>query len=210
VGFLASYRELIRDIVRLFRTHRPTFWFLVASAVYRDGLAGVFAFGGILAAAVFHFSSDEVIIFAIAANVVAGISTIIAGRFDDRFGAKAVIVAALGTLLVMAVVVFALHDSGKLPFWICGLVLSACVGPAQAASRSLLARVTPTGLQGEIFGLYATTGRVASFLAPMMWALVIAAFGATYWGVLGLAIVLAVGLTLLLLVRLPKHERVRA
>jgi UMF1 family MFS transporter len=82
------------------------------------------------------------------------------------------------------------------------------VGPAQAASRSLLARVTPTGLQGEIFGLYATTGRVASFMAPGMWALFIAAFGTTYWGVLGLAIVLAVGLVLLLLVRLPKHERV--
>lgn len=207
VGFFASYAELVRDIARLRRTHRPTFWFLVASAVYRDGLAGVFAFGGILAAAVFHFTSNEVIIFAIAANVVAGISTVLAGRADDRFGAKAVIVWALSILLVMAVVVFVLHDAGKVPFWICGLVLSACVGPAQAASRSLLARVTPTGLQGEIFGLYATTGRVASFMAPGMWALFIAAFGATYWGVLGLAIVLAVGLVLLLLVRLPKHER---
>ncbi|WP_336644600.1 MFS transporter [Microbacterium sp. USHLN186] len=207
VGFLASYAELVRDVVRLFHTHRSTFWFLVASAVYRDGLAGVFAFGGILAASVFFFTPNEVIIFAIAANVVAGISTIVAGRFDDRFGAKAVIVVALSLLLVMAVVVFALHDAGKMPFWICGLVLSACVGPAQAASRSLLARVTPTGLQGEIFGLYATTGRVASFLAPMMWAVMIAAFGATYWGVLGLAIVLAVGLVLLLLVRLPPHER---
>lgn len=209
VGFFASYAELVRDVTRLFHTHRPTFWFLVSSAVYRDGLAGVFAFGGILAAAVFHFTADEVIIFAIAANLVAGASTIIAGRFDDRFGAKAVIVAALSTLIVMAFVVFFLHDAGKLPFWICGLVLSGCVGPAQAASRSLLARVTPVGLQGEIFGLYATTGRVASFLAPMMWAVMIAAFGATYWGILGLTVVLAVGLVLLLLVKLPQHEPVR-
>ncbi|MFE6734746.1 MFS transporter [Microbacterium sp. NPDC057650] len=207
VGFFASYGELIRDIARLYRTHRPTFWFLVASAVYRDGLAGVFAFGGILGAVVFHLSSNEVIIFAIAANVVAGISTMIAGRFDDRFGAKAVIVTALSALLAMAVALFLLHDQGKIVFWIAGLLLSCCVGPAQAASRSLLARVTPTGLQGEIFGLYATTGRVASFLSPMMWAMFITAFGATYWGVLGLAIVLAVGLVLLLLVRLPKHER---
>ena len=92
-------------------------------------------------------------------------------------------------------------------FWVGGLLLSAFVGPAQAASRSLLARVTPTGMQGEIFGLYATTGRVASFIAPGLWALFIALFGATYWGILGITIVLAVGLFLLLLVKLPPHRR---
>jgi MFS transporter, UMF1 family len=207
VGFFASYVVLVKDIVALFRTHRPTFWFLLASAVYRDGLAGVFAFGGILAAVAFHFTTNEVLIFAIAANIVAGVSTILAGRADDRFGARSVIVAALAGLVVMAVLVFALHDTGKAIFWIGGLLLSACVGPAQAASRSLLARVTPEGMQGEIFGLYATTGRVASFLSPAMWTLFIAWFGSTIFGVLGIAIVLAVGLVLLLLVRFPKPAR---
>nr|WP_242497833.1 MFS transporter [Microbacterium protaetiae] len=207
VNFFASYVELVKDIIRLFRSHRPTFWFLLASAVYRDGLAGVFAFGGVLAAVVFGFSSNQVIIFGIAANVVAGIATIFAGRLDDRYGARAVIISALSILIAMALVVFFLHDAGQLPFWICGLILSACVGPAQAASRSLLARVTPAGMQGEIFGLYATTGRVASFLAPGLWALLIAWFGATYWGILGIMIVLLAGLILLLFVRLPKHVR---
>ncbi len=66
-----------------------TVWFLLASAVFRDGLAGVFTFGAVLAASVFGFSAGEVIIFAIAANVVAGISTIVASaRFDDRLGAN--------------------------------------------------------------------------------------------------------------------------
>jgi MFS transporter, UMF1 family len=207
VNFFQSYAVLVRDVVALFRTHRPTFWFLIASAVYRDGLAGVFAFGGILASIAFAFTDNEVLLFAIAANVVAGVSTIIAGRFDDRFGARAVIVTALIGLVVIAVVVFALHDTGKTVFWVGGLILSACVGPAQAASRSLLARVTPEGMQGEIFGLYATTGRVASFMAPAMWTLFIAIFGATIYGVLGIAIVLAVGLVLLLLVRFPAATR---
>ncbi len=207
VGFFASYAELVKDIVALFRTHRPTFWFLLASAVYRDGLAGVFAFGGVLAAVVYGFSTTEVMIFGIAANVVAGIATIFAGRLDDRYGARAVIVTALSILVVMVLAVFFLHDAGKLPFWIGGLILSACVGPAQAASRSLLARVSPEEMQGEIFGLYATTGRVASFLAPGLWALFIAWFGATYWGILGILLVLLAGLIMLLFVRLPKHVR---
>lgn len=204
VGFFRSYVVLVKDVARLFREHRPTFWFLVASAVYRDGLAGVFAFGAILASVAFGFSATQVMIFGIAANVVAGVSTIIAGRFDDRFGAKAVIVTALTTLIVMALFVFAFQSAGTIVFWIGGLLLSAMVGPAQASSRSLLARVTPTGMQGEIFGLYATTGRVASFLSPLMWALSITIFGATIYGVLGIALVLLLGLVLLLFVRLPR------
>lgn len=204
VNFFVAYVVLVKDVRALFRTHRATFWFLLASAVYRDGLGGVFAFGGILAAVAFGFSSNEVLIFAIAANVVAGLSTVIAGAVDDRFGARNVIIVALSTLIGAAVVLLVLQEDGKIVFWICGLVLSACVGPAQAASRSLLARVTPEGMQGEIFGLYATTGRVASFLSPALWTLSIAIFGATVWGVLGIALVLTLGLVLLLFVRLPK------
>lgn len=203
VNFFKSYVLLVKDLVHLFKASKPAFWFLFASAIYRDGLAGVFAFGGILAAVAFGFSANEVIIFAIAANVVAGVSTIFAGRADDRFGPKAVIVFALTGLVVMALVVFFFNDAGKVVFWVGGLLLSAFVGPAQAASRSLLARVTPIGMQGEIFGLYATTGRVASFISPAMWTLFIAISGSTVTGVLGIAIVLLVGLVLLIFVKLP-------
>jgi UMF1 family MFS transporter len=203
VGFFAGYVLLVKDLIQLYKTARPAFWFLFASAIYRDGLAGVFAFAGVLATVAFGFGANEVIIFAIVANIVAGVSTIVAGRADDRFGPKAVIVFALVGLVAMAVVVFALHDLGTTVFWIGGLILAAFVGPAQAASRSLLARVTPVGQQGEIFGLYATTGRVASFISPAMWTLFIALSGSTIFGVLGIAIVLLVGLVLLIFVKLP-------
>jgi UMF1 family MFS transporter len=205
VSFFAGYALLVKDLVRLFKNSRPAFWFLFASAIYRDGLAGIFAFAGVLATAAFGFGANEVIIFAIVANVVAGISTIFAGRADDRFGPKAVIVFALTGLVTMAVVVFALHDLGSIVFWIGGLILASFVGPAQAASRSLLARVTPVGLQGEIFGLYATTGRAASFLSPLLWSTFIAIFGFQYWGVLGIVLVLAVGFVLMLFVKIPKN-----
>ncbi len=209
VSFFRSYVVLVRDVAGLWRAHRPTFWFLIASAIYRDGLAGVFAFGGVLAAVSFGFSPNEVILFGVALNLVAGVSTILAGRLDDRFGAKAVIVAALGIMVASALFIFFFREGGKSIFWIGGLILSATVGPAQAASRSLLARVAPQGMQGEIFGLYATTGRVMSFLSPLLWSLFIAWFGATHFGILGLVIVLAAGLAVLLFVRLPKHVRMR-
>ncbi|WP_120338819.1 MFS transporter [Cryobacterium soli] len=201
VGFLQSYVELGRDVARLWRTSRQTVYFLVASAVFRDGLAGVFTFGGVLAASAFGFSPGEVIIFAIAANVVAGIATISVGVLDDKLGAKPVIITALIGLIVSGSLVFLLHDGGQIVFWTAGLALCLFVGPAQSASRTFLARIIPAGREGEVFGLYATTGRAASFLAPTAFALMVTVFGETYWGILGIVLVLLVGLLLLLPVR---------
>jgi MFS transporter, UMF1 family len=200
VGFFAGYVVLWRDIVALFRTARPTFWFLLASAVYRDGLAAVFTFGAVIAAVSFGFGSESVLFFGIAANLLAGLSTIAAGRLDDRFGPRAVIIASLTGLVVCGLVVVALHRQGPLVFWVAGLALTCFVGPAQAASRSLLARVAPPGRESEIFGLYATTGRAVSFLAPSLWAALIAITGVTIWGTLGIIAVIGAGLLLMLAV----------
>ena len=206
VGFFQSYVVLAHDIARLWKTSRPTVYFLIASAVFRDGLAGIFTFGGVLAASVFGFSAGEVIIFAIAANVVAGVATIGVGALDDRLGAKPVIVTALIGLVVCGLIVFLLHDGGQMVFWTAGLALTLFVGPAQSASRTFLARLIPAGREGEVFGLYATTGRAVSFLAPTAFALSVTIFGATFWGILGIILVLLVGLLLLLPVKAKQEQ----
>jgi UMF1 family MFS transporter len=203
VGFLGSYVLVVRHVRRLWRESRVTCWFLLASAVFRDGLAGVFTYGAVIAATVFGFEFLQVVVFGIAANLVAGVATIVSGRLDDRVGPKAVIVTSLVGMVVAGLAVFALRDLGDVVFWVGGLVLCLFVGPAQSASRSFLARVTPAGREGEVFGLYATTGRAASFLSPALWTLLIVLLGWTAWGILGIVAVLLVGLVLMLLVRVP-------
>jgi UMF1 family MFS transporter len=75
------------------------------------------------------------------------------------------------------------------------------VGPAQSASRSFLARVIPAGHEGEVFGLYQTTGRAATVLAPTLFTLFVALYGKSIYGVIGIVIVLAVGLAILIPVK---------
>ncbi|GLZ46596.1 MFS transporter [Actinomycetospora sp. NBRC 106375] len=199
VGWAASYKLLVRRLVRLYHDDRHLLGFLVSSAIYRDGLTAVFTFGGVLAAGTFGLSPGDVIIFAIVANVVSALGAVLGGWLDDRIGPKIVILVCLAALVVTAAVM--LFSSGPTAFWIGGTFLSLFVGPAQACSRSYLARIVPPGREGELFGLYATTGRAVSFLAPAMFALFIAVFGAQRWGILGIGLVLLLGLATLIPVR---------
>ncbi|MCT1479598.1 MFS transporter [Microbacterium sp. p3-SID336] len=206
VGFFRSYVLLVKDVAGLYRDEqtRPTFWYLLASAVFRDGLGGVFAFGAIIGTAVFRFGTQDIIVFGIAANLIAGVSTILAGRLDDRLGPKRIILGSIGAMVIAGLTVFVLRDAGALVFWIGGLILCAFVGPAQAAARSFLARVTPAGREGEIFGLYATTGRAASWMASGAWTLLIVLTSQTAFGILGIVLVLIAGFLLLLPVKAPR------
>jgi UMF1 family MFS transporter len=207
VGFFKSYVELVRSVVRLYKETRPTFWFLLASAVYRDGLSAVFTFGSVIAGIVFGFGFTDLVIFGIALNIVAGVSTILAGRLDDRFGPKRVILISVFGLVACTLIVFFFADLGAGLFWAVGIVLAAFVGPAQAASRSFLARVTPAGREGEVFGLYATTGRAAGWMASLLWGVFIVLAGSqTLYGILGISLVLLVGGIMLLFVKAPPRS----
>ncbi|ROS57923.1 UMF1 family MFS transporter [Frigoribacterium sp. PhB160] len=199
-GLLRSYRLLGSTIAKLWHTNRQVLLFLLASAVFRDGLAAVFTFGAIIAAQVFGFSPSEVIYFAVGANLVAGIGTFVGGWLDDRLGAKAIIVGSLAGLVVAAGGVLAIGTEARL-FWVFGLALALFVGPIQSSSRSFLARVTPAGREGEIFGLYATTGRAVSFLAPGLFTIFVGVTGDTRFGIIGIALVLLAGLVLMLPVK---------
>ncbi|MCQ9164764.1 MFS transporter [Arthrobacter sp. STN4] len=202
LGFFQAYRELWRTIVRLARTSRHTLFFLIASAVFRDGLAAIFTFGAVIAVGSFGFKTGDVLIFAIAGNVVAALGAMSAGFFDDVVGPKAVIVTSLAGLVVCGGALFFLH--GKTAFWIFGLLLTLFVGPAQSSARTFIGRLAPEGQEGELFGLYATTGRAVSFLAPAMFTVFIAVFGTQRWGILGIVLVLVLGLALLLPVKRPE------
>lgn len=210
VTFWRSYIEVFNSLRAIRKSEPSTLWFLLASAIFRDGLVGVFAFGGIIAAQVFGFSPSLVIVFAIVANLVAGAFTLVGGRFDDRFGGKSVMVTSLIIAMLAGLLMFALSGLGPAVFWVTGLALAAVVGPIQSSSRAFLLRLTPVNQEGELFGLYAATGRAVSFTAPFMFAVFVSAFGSTIFGMLGIALVLLAGLLLLIPVKSPARSAAAA
>ena len=205
-GLVEAYRQLILDIRNLFRADRHSVYFLLASAIYRDGLAAVFSFGAILAVSVYGMASGTVLIFGVVANISAAIGAVVMGRFEDRIGPKRVILISLTGLVVMAstlLVVALIHPANiTMLFWIFALIMVLWVGPAQASSRSFLAQIAPPQREGELFGLYATTGRAASFIAPALFAVFSGLFGDRI-GIVGIILVLLGGAVALVPVKSP-------
>ena len=206
-GFFESYRILFADVRALWASDRSTVVYLMASALYRDGLAGIFTFGAVLAVSVYGIAEDDVLIFGVAANVTAAAGALLAGRLDDSLGPRFVIVFSLVAMLITAVVL--LLVDGPAAFWAFGLVLTLFVGPAQSASRTFLARLTPVGKEGQHFGLYAMTGRAVSFLAPTLFGFFAFITGNDKAGIIGIMLVLAAGLVVLLRVPAQFEDKAR-
>jgi UMF1 family MFS transporter len=148
----------------------------------------------------FGLELTEIIIFGIAGNLVAGAGGFAAALLEDRFGSRRVVMISLVGVIAGGFGVFIFADWGVSAFFIFGLFLCTFVGPAQAGSRTMLSRLSSNADQGEMFGIYATTGRAISFLSPAMWSVFVTSFGAI-WGIIGLMIVLAIGALLLLSVK---------
>ncbi len=170
----AGLREL-RDTLVNVRKHRNIARFLIARIFYVDGLNTIFAVGAIYAAAVFGMDTAEVLMFGILVNVTAGIGAVALAWLDDWLGAKPTVL--IGILGVTALGVPMLLTDDKTVFFVLGGAIGLFFGPAQAASRSLMGRLSPKGQEAEMFGLYAFAGKSTAFLGPWIYGVVTLAAG---------------------------------
>lgn len=175
--------------------------FLLARLVYNDGLNTLFAFGGIYAAGTFGMTLNEVLLFGIALNVTAGLGAFSFAFLDDRIGSKPTIMIAICGLFVAGTV--ALLAEEKTTFWLVALVIGIFVGPAQSASRTLMARLAPPEQRTEMFGIYALTGKVTAFIGPFLFGTATAFFQSQRAGMATILVMFVVGGLLLMRVREP-------
>lgn len=203
---MGAARQLWADLVAEWRRDRNVVYYLLASAVFRDGLSGVFAFGAVLGVNVYRISAANVLLFGVMACTVAAVGAVLGGLLDQRIGSKAVILGSLGSMIAVGLTLLTL--SGPLAFWVCGLLLCLFIGPTQSSARALLLQMTADGKEGLAFGLYTTTGRAAAFLAPSMFFAFIDLFGADRAGLGGLLVVLTAGLLAMLPIRARRAESV--
>ncbi|MFN7190575.1 MAG: MFS transporter, partial [Rhodospirillales bacterium] len=174
---LAAIKKGLADMAALrgFVRDNPAIgWFLLANMIYTDGLTTLFAFGAIYAAGTFGMKLEEVIVFGIALNLSAGIGAFAFAWLDDRLGSRKTIM--IGLVCLTAIGAALLVVESKTAFWVLGVAIGPFFGPVQAASRSLAARLAPEAQRGQVFGLFALSGRITAFMGPAILGTVTLAF----------------------------------
>lgn len=200
-GVLGVYRELWRDLVEQWHMDRRIIYFLVASAIFRDGMVAMFALTPVIANGVFHLSGADITLFGVAGNVMAAVGAVVGGLVDTRLGSKGIIVGSLAVIVSLGIVMMFL--TGQPAFWICGLAIAAFVGPPQSAARTLVLRMAPVGREAFVFGLYTMTGRAVSFVGPWLFATFALLFHATRAGIAGPVLMIGLGMVAVILVKVP-------
>jgi UMF1 family MFS transporter len=195
--------------------------FLLANMIYTDGLVSLFAFGGIYAAGTFGWHTIQIGTFGIIAAVAGVFGAWFGGRLDDSLGPKRVIAGSmLVLLLALAAILLVDKDSilfvkvappipggplfagaAERAYLVLGCLIGAAGGPLQAASRTMLIRLAPQDRIAQCFGLFALTGKVTSFIGPLLIGVVTAVTASQKAGMGLLVVFFVVGLVLLARVR---------
>ena len=81
------------------------------------------------------------------------------------------------------------------------ILLGICMGPMQAASRTMIGRLAPPEMIGEFYGLFALSGKATAFLAPFTVAVVTQVANSQRAGLVVILVFLVAGWVLLLGVR---------
>src|SRR4051794_21833283 len=197
--------------------------FLLANMIYTDGLVSLFAFGGIYAAGTFGWHTIQIGTFGIILAIAGTFGAWLGGKLDDRLGPKRVIAGSMIVLLAAVVaILFVDKDSilfikvappqpggalfsgaSEKAYLVLGCLIGAAGGPLQAAARTLLIRLAPQDRIAQYFGLFALTGKVTSFIGPLLIGAVTAATASQKSGMAVLIIFFTVGMVLLMRVEEP-------
>ena len=214
---LTELRHTLRELPA-----RPSITsFLLANMIYTDGLVSLFAFGGIYAAGTFGWNTIQIGTFGIILAIAGTFGAWLGGKLDDKFGPRRVIAGSLVILLLsIAAILMVDKDSilliGVAPprpeeglfasaaeraYLLLGCLIGAAGGPLQAASRTLLIRLAPRDRIAQYFGLFALTGKVTSFIGPLLIGIITAVTASQKAGMAVLVLFFVAGLALLARVR---------
>jgi UMF1 family MFS transporter len=213
-------RELKQTLLELPK-RKQVATFLLANMIYTDGLVSLFAFGGIYAAGTFGWNTIQIGTFGIILAIAGTFGGWIGGKLDDYLGPKTVIAGSM-TLLLISIVAILLVEKDSILFiritpplpggplfgsaaerayLVLGCLIGAAGAPLQAASRSLLIRLAPKDRIAQFFGLFALTGKVTSFIGPLLIGVITAATASQKAGMAVLVLFFVTGLALLARVR---------
>lgn len=226
-----ALRAGVKDLLRTLRQlphYANIARYLLARMFYNDGMIGILTFAGIYASGVFSWDTFSLLVFGLCLSASAMIGGWLGGRIDDHLGAIPTLKVCISVVLVLVLaaititpdsILFIPVGSEKvndLPFFstwaeiaFLGIFLLCALFfvTGLSASRTLMARITPPKMSTQFFGLYALSGTVTAFLAPLLVAITTDQFQSQQVGIGSLSILLLIGLVMLFWVKEKPSQR---
>tara|TARA_Y100000590_G_scaffold392855_1_gene470598 strand:- start:852 stop:2078 length:1227 start_codon:yes stop_codon:yes gene_type:complete len=140
--------------------------FLIARMLYADGLNAIIVMGGIFAVGVFNLEIKDLLLLSILMNITAFIGAILGGYANDKFTSKFVIIFSLIGLIISSTII--LFIQSNIFFLIFASINGLFIGPIQSASRVFITKSIDENSQASGFGLFALSGKLTSFIGPLL------------------------------------------
>jgi UMF1 family MFS transporter len=170
--------SVVGDLARSWR--RAAQWpnvirFLIGRFLYTDAIntliGGFLTIYAIQEIGLDPSGSRSLLALAIAFAIVGGLG---GGRAVERFGSKRVLRWALAGWVAAILTGVAAAVTGLVALaWLISAVGGTALGATWASDRVTMLEVSPPQHLGEFYGLYATVGRFATILGPLVWALIV-------------------------------------
>jgi UMF1 family MFS transporter len=216
----------VRDVlatVRQLKHYANIAIYLLARMFFIDGMVGVMTFGGVYASGTFGWDTTTLLIFGLFTSGAAMIGAYVGGRLDDHLGSIRALQISIGMSSIGLITLVSIQPDSILfvipvstaPVWdfpylrSIAEILYFCTNQVFAmvfvtglsSSRTLMARLSPPEMATQFFGLFALSGTVTAFLAPLLVATTTDWFQSQRAGFASLAILMIIGGILLLKVR---------
>lgn len=223
----ASVRQGLADLKGTLReawADRNVRLFLIARMISADGMAVVFAFGAVLAAAAFGWKADTLARFGLVITVFGVIGGFSGGLIDGRIGSRRLSLLGLA-LMVLGSASVVLTDETHLfgvptgvplgaplstpqewGFLASGALIAAGAAYTIAGMRTMMAVLAPPDRIAAYFGLYAFVGKATAFVGPTLVGVIAQATGSVRPGIAVAIAFLLAGAAALFFVRSPIRQ----
>jgi UMF1 family MFS transporter len=225
-------REGLKDVlttIRQLKHYSNIGRYLLARMFFNDGMVGVVIFSGVYASSTFGWDTTSMLILGLCTTISAMFGVFLGGLLDDRFGSLATLKIALGTMILLMLMLISIQPDtlfyivpvseeavwsspyfgtiAEIVYFLSFQVFASLFLTALSASRTLMARISPPEKVTQFFGMYSLSGSVTAFLAPLLVGSMTALFQSQRVGFASLIVLMVIGGIILLKV---KQEKVAA
>ncbi|NMC35148.1 MAG: MFS transporter [Veillonellaceae bacterium] len=210
--------ETFRDVKR----YKEFIKYAIAFLIYNDGIMMLMDNASIIAAILYGFKTQELIILIIILQVAGAGGAFLGGWISQKFSSKQAILWSL--IMLMGVVALLFFIQSKAIFYLIGALAGFSLSGVQAVSRTMVSQLSPQEKTAEFYGFLSVAGRTSTFVGPLVFGSVYALMinwysnpahgfteamvkaNAMYWAIGSVIAFLLIGMLFLLRVRKVTHK----